>query len=232
MGFIWIAVHFFSVNKTTLSHIYPMFQVVMKIVQLLPDGHKIKKEVDMALDAVSETMTPMHYHLREIIICAYRQVSNYYTYRCIKMWYTKLSHSVSCLIIKCNVQKTKICESLKVGLVVSAHDAEIYLHIWSVSTLFSVMSLVVIHSEQVFMHCFITQWGFAVLPVDLSKNIQKMIAKSKLFLITNLIYRIYLRSSTYPLLGTPTNTRCSHSHCATIGNHFLFWQPCRRCLHL
>lgn len=50
------------------------FEVVMKIVQLLPDGHKIKKEVDMALDAVSETMTPMHYHLREIIICAYRQI--------------------------------------------------------------------------------------------------------------------------------------------------------------
>ncbi|XP_073441887.1 paladin isoform X2 [Dendrobates tinctorius] len=49
------------------------FEVVMKIVQLLPDGHKMKKEVDMALDTVSETMTPMHYHLREIIICTYRQ---------------------------------------------------------------------------------------------------------------------------------------------------------------
>ncbi|XP_073441889.1 paladin isoform X3 [Dendrobates tinctorius] len=50
------------------------FEVVMKIVQLLPDGHKMKKEVDMALDTVSETMTPMHYHLREIIICTYRQI--------------------------------------------------------------------------------------------------------------------------------------------------------------
>ncbi|XP_051838488.1 paladin [Antechinus flavipes] len=49
------------------------FEVVMKVVQLLPDGHRIKKEVDMALDTVSETMTPMHYHLREIIICTYRQ---------------------------------------------------------------------------------------------------------------------------------------------------------------
>lgn len=47
----------------------------MKVVQLLPDGHRMKKEVDMALDTVSETMTPMHYHLREIIICTYRQVS-------------------------------------------------------------------------------------------------------------------------------------------------------------
>ncbi|XP_066478357.1 paladin isoform X2 [Tiliqua scincoides] len=49
------------------------FEVVMKVVQILPDGHRMKKEVDMALDTVSETMTPMHYHLREIIICTYRQ---------------------------------------------------------------------------------------------------------------------------------------------------------------
>ena len=47
----------------------------MKVVQLLPDGHQVKREVDAALDTVSETMTPMHYHLREIIICTYRQVS-------------------------------------------------------------------------------------------------------------------------------------------------------------
>lgn len=47
----------------------------MDVVQLLPDGHHMKKEVDAALDTVSETMTPMHYHLREIIICTYRQVS-------------------------------------------------------------------------------------------------------------------------------------------------------------
>ncbi|KAL8187013.1 UNVERIFIED_CONTAM: Paladin [Gekko kuhli] len=49
------------------------FEVVMKIVRMLPEGHRMKKEVDMALDTVSETMTPMHYHLREIIICTYRQ---------------------------------------------------------------------------------------------------------------------------------------------------------------
>ncbi|MGH0155374.1 UNVERIFIED_CONTAM: hypothetical protein FKN15_032825 [Acipenser sinensis] len=50
------------------------FEVVMQLVRLLPEGHRMKKEVDTALDAVSETMTPMHYHLREIIICTYRQV--------------------------------------------------------------------------------------------------------------------------------------------------------------
>ncbi|XP_047668125.1 phosphatase domain containing paladin 1b isoform X2 [Tachysurus fulvidraco] len=50
------------------------FEVVMQVVRLLPDGHRMKREVDMALDAVSETMTPMHYHLREIIICSYKQI--------------------------------------------------------------------------------------------------------------------------------------------------------------
>lgn len=50
-------------------------QVVMQVVRLLPDGHRMKREVDMALDIVSETMTPMHYHLREIIICSYKQVT-------------------------------------------------------------------------------------------------------------------------------------------------------------
>uniref|UniRef100_A0A670ZR62 Phosphatase domain containing paladin 1 n=1 Tax=Pseudonaja textilis TaxID=8673 RepID=A0A670ZR62_PSETE len=49
------------------------FEVVMKVLQILPEGHRMKKEVDMALDTVSETMTPMHYHLREIIISTYRQ---------------------------------------------------------------------------------------------------------------------------------------------------------------
>lgn len=57
-------------TKRTLSPL----QVVMQLVRLLPDGHRMKQEVDMALDCVSETMTPMHYHLREIIISTYRQV--------------------------------------------------------------------------------------------------------------------------------------------------------------
>uniref|UniRef100_A0A8C6M0I2 Phosphatase domain containing paladin 1a n=1 Tax=Nothobranchius furzeri TaxID=105023 RepID=A0A8C6M0I2_NOTFU len=52
------------------------FEVVMQLVRLLPDGHRMKKEVDLALDTVSETMTPMHYHLREIIICTYRQIKH------------------------------------------------------------------------------------------------------------------------------------------------------------
>uniref|UniRef100_A0AAR2KNZ8 Paladin n=1 Tax=Pygocentrus nattereri TaxID=42514 RepID=A0AAR2KNZ8_PYGNA len=50
------------------------FEVVMQVVRVLPNGYRIKREVDMALDIVSETMTPMHYHLREIIICSYKQI--------------------------------------------------------------------------------------------------------------------------------------------------------------
>ncbi|XP_044034006.1 paladin isoform X1 [Siniperca chuatsi] len=52
------------------------FEVVMQLVRLLPDGHRMKREVDMALDSVSETMTPMHYHLREIIISTFRQIKS------------------------------------------------------------------------------------------------------------------------------------------------------------
>ncbi|XP_053306637.1 paladin isoform X2 [Spea bombifrons] len=75
--------HFNSIPEMTEDEIVSVpdakytkgeFEVVMKVVQLLPDGHRMKKEVDMALDSVSETMTPMHYHLREIIICTYRQI--------------------------------------------------------------------------------------------------------------------------------------------------------------
>lgn len=52
------------------------FEVVMELVRLLPDGQRMKREVDFALDSVSETMTPMHYHLREVIICTYRQMKS------------------------------------------------------------------------------------------------------------------------------------------------------------
>uniref|UniRef100_A0A8C4WU20 Phosphatase domain containing paladin 1b n=1 Tax=Eptatretus burgeri TaxID=7764 RepID=A0A8C4WU20_EPTBU len=50
------------------------FEVVQSVVRVLPAGQARKREVDEALDSVSETMTPMHYHLREIIISTYRQI--------------------------------------------------------------------------------------------------------------------------------------------------------------
>uniref|UniRef100_S4RKL3 Phosphatase domain containing paladin 1a n=1 Tax=Petromyzon marinus TaxID=7757 RepID=S4RKL3_PETMA len=50
------------------------FEVVQAVVRLLPQGQSRKRQVDLALDSVSETMTPMHYHLREAIICTHRQM--------------------------------------------------------------------------------------------------------------------------------------------------------------
>ncbi len=61
-------------NTCVYVTVLSVLQVVMKLVRLLPDGHRMKREVDLALDSVSETMTPLHYHLREVIICSYRQV--------------------------------------------------------------------------------------------------------------------------------------------------------------
>ncbi|CAG5905182.1 unnamed protein product [Menidia menidia] len=63
------------------------FEVVMQLVRLLPDGHRMKREVDLALDSVSETMTPMHYHLREVIISTYRQWSENVSMIALKLVY-------------------------------------------------------------------------------------------------------------------------------------------------
>ena len=35
----------------------------------------MKREVDFVLDQCSDTMTPMHYHLREVILVTYNKVS-------------------------------------------------------------------------------------------------------------------------------------------------------------
>uniref|UniRef100_H3B3G2 Phosphatase domain containing paladin 1 n=1 Tax=Latimeria chalumnae TaxID=7897 RepID=H3B3G2_LATCH len=50
------------------------FEAILSLVRILPNGNQMKKEVDMALDAVSDIMTPMMYHLRETIINTYRKV--------------------------------------------------------------------------------------------------------------------------------------------------------------
>ncbi|XP_048475716.1 paladin-like [Rhincodon typus] len=44
------------------------FEAILNLVRLLPNGSEMKKEVDRALDAVSDSMTPMMHHLRELII--------------------------------------------------------------------------------------------------------------------------------------------------------------------
>ncbi|XP_059501011.1 paladin-like [Stegostoma tigrinum] len=49
------------------------FEVILNLVRLLPNGSEMKKEVDRALDAVSDSMTPMMHHLRELIINTYKK---------------------------------------------------------------------------------------------------------------------------------------------------------------
>ena len=40
----------------------------------IPDGQQVKREVDYVLNQCSETMTPMHYHVREMIWVTYSKV--------------------------------------------------------------------------------------------------------------------------------------------------------------
>ncbi|XP_043562686.1 paladin-like [Chiloscyllium plagiosum] len=49
------------------------FEAILNLVRLLPNGNEMKKEVDRALDAVSDSMTPMMHHLRELIINTYKK---------------------------------------------------------------------------------------------------------------------------------------------------------------
>ena len=56
-----------------------LFQCVELLVRLIPNGHQVKREVDFILDQCSDTMTPMHYHIREIIFVTLNKVS------CIKL---------------------------------------------------------------------------------------------------------------------------------------------------
>uniref|UniRef100_A0ABM0LZR8 Paladin-like n=1 Tax=Saccoglossus kowalevskii TaxID=10224 RepID=A0ABM0LZR8_SACKO len=50
------------------------FTIVQKLVRRLPNGTQVKREVDFILDKCSETMTPMHYHAREVIFSTYNKV--------------------------------------------------------------------------------------------------------------------------------------------------------------
>jgi len=49
-------------------------QVVQDLVRRIPDGHQVKREVDFILNQISDTMTPMHYHIREVIFVTLNKV--------------------------------------------------------------------------------------------------------------------------------------------------------------
>ncbi|XP_077973325.1 paladin-like isoform X2 [Styela clava] len=49
------------------------FKVVLELTQILPEFHSRKKEVDVALDLCHESMSTMHYHLREHLNPSYKK---------------------------------------------------------------------------------------------------------------------------------------------------------------
>ncbi|ELT97506.1 hypothetical protein CAPTEDRAFT_103765 [Capitella teleta] len=56
--------------KYTQGH----YKVVQDVVRRIPDGQQVKREVDFILNQCSDTMTPMHYHMREIIFVTYNKM--------------------------------------------------------------------------------------------------------------------------------------------------------------
>lgn len=49
-------------------------QVVEALIRRIPQGQQVKREVDFILDQCSDTMTPMHYHIREVIFVTFNKV--------------------------------------------------------------------------------------------------------------------------------------------------------------
>ncbi|KAL4239188.1 Paladin [Mactra antiquata] len=50
------------------------FIIVQKLVRMLPNGHQVKREVDFILDEIFNTMTPMMFHMREMIFVTYNKI--------------------------------------------------------------------------------------------------------------------------------------------------------------
>ncbi|KAI0240998.1 Paladin [Lamellibrachia satsuma] len=62
------------VSLPNASYTKGNYMVVQELVRRIPNGQQVKREVDFVLDQCSDTMTPMHYHLREVILVAYNKV--------------------------------------------------------------------------------------------------------------------------------------------------------------
>ncbi len=52
------------------------YRAVAELIRRIPNGQQVKREVDFTLDQCSDTMTPMHYHIREIIFVTYNKVTS------------------------------------------------------------------------------------------------------------------------------------------------------------
>lgn len=61
--------------SSVIDSLFILFQVIRHLKRVLPSGPQRKREVDYVLDRISETMTPMHYHSREVIFSTFSLVS-------------------------------------------------------------------------------------------------------------------------------------------------------------
>ncbi|KAL5018749.1 hypothetical protein ScPMuIL_004471 [Solemya velum] len=52
------------------------FLIVQKLVRILPQGQQLKREVDFILDECFDTMSPMHFHIREVIFVTYNKMKS------------------------------------------------------------------------------------------------------------------------------------------------------------
>lgn len=64
-----------SISLVNETFGFILLQVIRHLKRVLPSGPQRKREVDYVLDRISETMTPMHYHSREVIFSTFNLVS-------------------------------------------------------------------------------------------------------------------------------------------------------------
>lgn len=107
IGFIslllWNMMYNWYVNKS--------FQIVQKLVRILPNGQQVKREVDFILDECFETMSPMHFHIREVIFVTYNKVS-------ISCWFSTIFPTVEgyfSKILHCSFVKSEIMNYLNIA---------------------------------------------------------------------------------------------------------------------
>lgn len=68
-------------------------------MRILPNGQQVKREVDFVLDECFETMSPMHFHIREVIFVTYNKVSkNFACKYCICISDNKTKKKCYCIV--------------------------------------------------------------------------------------------------------------------------------------
>lgn len=122
IGFIslllWNMIYNWYVNKS--------FQIVQKLVRILPNGQQVKREVDFILDECFETMSPMHFHIREVIFVTYNKVS-------ISCWFSTIFPTVEgyfSKILHCSFVKSEIMNYLNIAYSIVHPPSPIMIYRW------------------------------------------------------------------------------------------------------